>query len=68
MITILAGQGNHSQQDAGNSNRVEDTFLMVVEHDCSMNESEIRSWAEMDCYEENDEENEGKLRARINEG
>lgn len=31
---------------------------MMVEHDCSVNGLEIDSWAEMDCYAENDEENE----------
>lgn len=44
-------QGKSNRENAGNSNRIEDTFLVAAEHDYSVNGSQIDSWAEMDCNE-----------------
>ena len=52
--TAGRGKGIHSNgSSARNSKQTEDN-LSVVEHDCSVNGSEVGSWACMDC-EENEE-------------
>lgn len=60
-------QGKSNRENAGNSNRIEDTFLVAAEHDYSVNGSQIDSWPEMDCNEGRDEKNEGDMRGRMNE-
>lgn len=59
-------QGNSNGQNAENSNRVKDDFLVAVEHDCSVNGSEIGSWADLDFDEGRVEEYEGRVNGRMN--
>ena len=48
MAATSAGRerGKSNRQNVGNSNRAEDTFLMAVEHDYSLNGSEVDNWME----------------------
>lgn len=57
------------QQYARNSNRA-DGFSEAVEHDCSVNGSEIGFWEGMDVGEGREEDNEGDWRGfkDINQG
>lgn len=70
MVETSAGSqpGNH-REHAPNSNGTDD-FCEAVEHDCSVNGSEIGSWGGMDSDEGREEDNEGERRGdkEINPG
>ena len=64
MAATSAGRerGKTNRQTAGNSNRDEENFLDTVEHDCSVNGSEVGCWADMDYCDDRDEEKEGSVK------
>ena len=59
-------RGKSNWQNAGNSNRIKDTFL-AVEYDFSVNGSKVDSWADMDYDEGRNGRNERNTRGRMNE-
>ncbi len=59
------GRGNSNRLKAGNSKNIANTVLGAVGHGCFVNESDVGRWAEMDYSEENEEENEGKLKGEF---
>lgn len=61
MVATSARRRSKSYQNAGNSNRGRNNLVLAVGHDCSMNGSEVGSWAAMECYEGSEEENEGLM-------
>jgi len=67
MAATSAGRdrGKSNRLKAGDSKNVGNVVLGAVEHDCFVNESDIGRWAEMDCSEGKDEENEGTLKGEF---